>query len=204
MQIRTYSFWYPLSAISSEKYTLFAKDIDDVVCPKNYPFRRFLCTRVRSQSCGEWPPGILVVMVMCGLLNRVLCHFWFAVVPVWCFIWYDTPWATVTAKMCVLRPHGLQSEEAWCTIGYWFFFFFFFFYFSPLYFFYFSPLYSNDSWCWKWFFAANFVSINLSTHIWWSNQFKYYLCGLSCSLSSVKQSYKLFQGSYAVTIPKLT
>ena len=23
---------------------------------KNDPFRRFLCTRVRSQSCGEWPP----------------------------------------------------------------------------------------------------------------------------------------------------
>ena len=25
-------------------------------CQKNYPFLRFLCTRVRSQSCGEWPP----------------------------------------------------------------------------------------------------------------------------------------------------
>ena len=23
---------------------------------KNYPFLRFLCTRVRSQSCGEWTP----------------------------------------------------------------------------------------------------------------------------------------------------
>ena len=33
-------------------------------CQKHYPFLRFLCTRVRSQSCGEWspPPGPALVI----------------------------------------------------------------------------------------------------------------------------------------------
>ena len=42
--------------LAAKTIPFFAKDVDATICLKNYPFLRFLCTRVRSQSCGEWTP----------------------------------------------------------------------------------------------------------------------------------------------------
>ena len=48
----------PKLRLPSKNIPFFAKDVDAAVCLKNYPFLRFLCTRVRSQSCGEWTPRV--------------------------------------------------------------------------------------------------------------------------------------------------
>ena len=45
------------AAISSENYTLFAKDVDAIVCQKTTLFYLFLCAGAYSQSCGDWRPG---------------------------------------------------------------------------------------------------------------------------------------------------
>ena len=42
---------------------------------KNYPFLHFLCTRVRSQSCEEWPPGVLYLHIQTAV-NAGDMHTW--------------------------------------------------------------------------------------------------------------------------------
>ena len=61
------SFWYLLCAISSEKHTLFAKEVDDFVCQKTtlfYAFcvRRWVASHVVSDTPVLWSCWIATIL----------------------------------------------------------------------------------------------------------------------------------------------
>ena len=70
------SFWHPQSVISSEKYTLFAKDVDDVVYQKTTLFDAFcVCGCVASHVESD-PRGFIlydVSILTCRNTGLTLC-----------------------------------------------------------------------------------------------------------------------------------
>ena len=88
------------------KLYLFAKDVDAIVCQKKLPFLHFLCMRVRSQSCGDWPPPPGACWHHCKLKTVQGCaDQWIKWQLTWQFLlvsaWSHPWWGSLPAE-----PHG--------------------------------------------------------------------------------------------------